>query len=117
MRAWEAIQKSVDEIEEHIQEHLDITTLADRAGLSPFYFQRLFTELIGRPVQEYIKLRRLAHAAEALTDPQQRVMDIAYRFGFSDPANFTRAFKNAYYITPEAYRHQALHLNHFIKPD
>ena len=42
MHAWEAVQKSVDYIEEHLQENIRAEALAEIIGLSPFYFQRLF---------------------------------------------------------------------------
>ena len=42
MHAWEAIQKSVDYIENHLTEDIPIDKLAETASLSPFYFQRLF---------------------------------------------------------------------------
>ena len=64
MHAWEAVQKSVDYIEEHLQENIRAEALAEIIGLSPFYFQRLFKRLVNKPLQEYVKLRRLAKAVE-----------------------------------------------------
>jgi len=66
MHAWEAVQKSVDWIEENLAEEIAMEKLAEVAALSPFYFQRLFARLVKRPVREYIKLRRLARASKAL---------------------------------------------------
>ena len=66
MHAWEAIQKSVDYIENHLTEDIPIDKLAETASLSPFYFQRLFSRLVKKPVCEYIKLRKLAQAADDL---------------------------------------------------
>ena len=62
MHAWEAIEGALDFIEEHLQEDISTEALAQSAGLSPFYFQRLFKRLTGRPVLEYVKMRRLAMA-------------------------------------------------------
>ena len=42
MHAWETIERSLDFIEEHLEEEIKIEALADTAALSPFYFQRLF---------------------------------------------------------------------------
>lgn len=56
MHAWEAIQKSLDFIEKNINEDFDIEQLAKESALSPFYFQRLFSRLVKKPVREYIKL-------------------------------------------------------------
>lgn len=117
MHAWEAIQKSIDYIEAHLSEEIKIEILADIAGLSPFYFQRLFTRLVKKPVGEYTKLRRLAQSAIALKEKNTRIVDIAIDCGFSSHANFTRAFKETYGITPDDYRTSSIHLNQFVKPE
>jgi AraC family transcriptional regulator len=117
MHAWEAIENTLNIIEENLSEELTIETLANAVGLSPFYFQRLFGRLVKKPVNEYIKLRRLAQASKTLIDSEKRIMDIAYEYGFSSHASFTRAFTEAYGITPEELRHSAITLNHFVKPD
>lgn len=116
MHAWEAIQKSVDYIEEHLQEDMRAEELAEMAGLSPFYFQRLFKRLVKKPLQEYIKLRRLAKSIEALNSKNRRILDVALDYGFASHANFTRAFKDIYGITPEEYKRNRPSLNTFIKP-
>lgn len=116
MHAWEQIQKTIDYIEEHLGDELNIATLAEIAALSPFYYQRLFSRLVKKPVNEYIKLRRLAGAAEMLINSQKRILDIALDFGFSAHTSFTRAFKQAFGITPEEYRGNPVRLNNFVKP-
>ncbi|MDO4273610.1 MAG: AraC family transcriptional regulator [Eubacteriales bacterium] len=117
MHAWEAIQTSVDHIEEHLSEPIQTEALAQLAGLSQFYFQRLFKRLVKKPLQEYIKLRRLARAAEALRTEKKRILDIALDYGFASHGNFTRAFKDTYGITPEEYRKKQPLLNTCIKPE
>ncbi len=117
MHAWEAIQNSLGYIEDHLPEDIKMETLANVAALSPYYFQRLFGRLVRKPVNEYVKLRRLAKASEALNNTEKRIIDIALEYGFSNHANFTRAFKEAYGITPDMYRISPVILNQFIKPD
>ena len=117
MHAWEAIQNAIDFIEDNLSEDIKIEALACAAALSPYYFQRLFKRLVKKTVNEYIKLRRLAKASEALKDTETRIAIIALEYGFSDHAGFTRAFKAAYGITPETFRNNPVILNHFIKPD
>jgi len=116
MHAWEAIQKSVDYIETHTTEEISIETLAAIAGLSPYYFQRLFKRLVKRTVFGYVRLRRLAQSTQVLK-ADKRIVDIAAEYGFSSHANFTRAFKEAYNITPEEYRTKSIPLNQMNKPD
>ena len=116
MHAWEAIDGVLDFMEEHLREEMNTEALAQSAGLSPFYFQRLFKRLTGRPVLEYVKMRRLALAASALEDREKRILDIAVDYGFSSHASFTRAFKEAYGISPEKYRKDRPMLNTCEKP-
>lgn len=117
MHAWEAIEKTLDYIEDHLLEDMKTETLAEIACLSPFYYQRLFKKLARKPVQEYIKLRRLASVLDALKNSNERILDIALNYGFSSHANFTRAFKEVYQITPEAYKKNLPMLNSFDKPE
>lgn len=116
MHAWEQIQKTVDYIEDHLSDELHIEALAEIAALSPFYYQRLFSRLVKKPVNEYIKLRRLAGASEMLISSQKRILDVALDFGFSSHTSFTRVFKQAFGITPEEYRGNPVRLNNFVKP-
>jgi AraC family transcriptional regulator len=117
MHAWKQIQKTVDFIEENLSEEIKIEMLANIAGLSQFYFQRLFKRLVKRPVNEYIKLRRLARASEALLDKNMRIIDVALDFGFSSHETFSRAFKDAYGITPAEFRIKPVRLNQIMKPE
>lgn len=116
MYTWETMDKTLDYIEEHLAEEIRNETLAGIAGLSLFYYQRLFKRLVRKTVQEYIKLRRLARAAEDLKDIKRKILDTALDYGFSDHANFTRAFRETYQITPEEYRKTQPMLNTFDRP-
>ena len=117
MHAWEAIQKTLNHIEDNIGDDIQIEALAEIAALSLFYYQRLFTRLVKKPVREYIKLRRLAKACETLHNKDNRIIDIAVKFGFGGRETFTRAFKDTYGITPAQYRDKPVSLNSFYKPD
>ncbi len=117
MHAWEAIQKTLDYIEEHIGEDIKIEKLAETASLSLFYYQRLFSRLVKRPVREYIKLRRLCRVSKVLENKNKRILDVALDCGFGSHETLTRAFKEAYGMTPEQYRENPVSLNQFEKPD
>lgn len=116
MHAWEQIQITVDYIEEHLSEEIKIDNLAELASLSQVYYQRLFSRLVKRPVNEYVKLRRLAKASEEMLDKNKRILDIALDVGFSSHETLTRAFKDAYGMTPEEFRANPVRLNNFVKP-
>jgi AraC family transcriptional regulator len=117
MHAWEAIQKTLNHIEEHLSEEIHIEELAETAVLSQFYYQRLFTRLVKTSVRDYIKLRRLAKSLTMLRDKENRIIDIAMEYGFGSHVTFTRAFKETYGITPSQYRDKPIGLQNFDKPD
>lgn len=82
MQAWDSIQNTLEFIEGNLSERIEIEKLATIAHLSTFYYQRLFRRLVGKPVVEYAKLRRLANAADHLAKNQRRIIDVALDFGF-----------------------------------
>ena len=116
MHAWEQIQLTVDHIEDHLEEELSVEELSKMAALSPFYYQRLFSRLVKKPVAEYIRLRRMAKATEALLEPGQRILDVALSLGFSSHEHFTRTFKETFGMTPAEYRAHPQALNRMTKP-
>ena len=85
MSSWtQGIQNAVEYIEKNLTEELDITEIAEKAYVSPFYFQKIFSVLCGFTVGEYIRSRRLALAAEELSSSDIRVIDAAVKYGY-DP--------------------------------
>lgn len=118
MHAWEQIQKTVDYLDEHLAEEVNMEALAEQASLSLFYFQRLFCRLVNKPVAEYIKLRRMTKAADMLlAETDKNVMDIALECGFTSHESFSRAFKTAFGLTPTEYRKEKPAINRMIKPN
>lgn len=117
MHAWESIQLTINYIEEHLEDEVDIAYLADMAALSPFYYQRLFKRLVTKPVAEYARLRRMAKASEILLASDARILDIALELGFQSHEHFTRTFKRVFGLTPEAYRANPVALNRMTKPE
>lgn len=117
MHAWESIQNTINYIEERLSEEIQIEELAKIAGLSLFYYQRLFARLVKKPVREYIRLRRLARACDALLSGDSLILNVALEYGFGSRETFTRAFKDAYGISPAQYRENPVSLMNFDKPD
>ena len=118
MQAWEAIQKTLDHMEEHYEEELTIEQLSSIAHLSRFYYQRLFYRLTGYTVSEYLRSVRLKMAAGLLKADNGKIMDIAMQCGFSSHSTLTRAFRQCYGMSPAEYRASSdIHLDHVIKPE
>jgi len=84
-------------------------SIARACGTSVRSLQRRFAGT-GRSISQWIKHRRLERCREDLCDPRWRnlsVASIAFRWGFVDPAHFSRAFKQQYGFSPRALRSDA----------
>lgn len=78
--------------------------VAGRVGLSESRFRRLFKKEIGETWTAYLKRIRLSRAMELLGDSGLSIKLIAFRVGYNNPANFTRAFKAAFGESPRTFR-------------
>ena len=107
------IQNAINYIEMNLTAELDIREIAKRAYVSPFYFRRIFTAICGVSVGEYIRLRRLTLAGEALAGSNAKVIDIAARCGYGSPDSFNRAFQRFHGIAPSAARKPGAKLMRF----
>jgi len=99
------IQRALDYTEAHLTGEVDYEEAAREACSSAFHFQRMFTMLCGFTLGDYIRMRRLALAAEDLIRADDKVIDIAYRYGYDTPESFSRAFTRFHGVTPTQARH------------
>ena len=104
----QALNQVLQHIDQHFGESIDQKELAQRCGMTPFRFSRLFKEVIGIGFMEYILNKRMDLAKELLDNSQMPITSIGYEVGFKDPSYFARAFKQANGCTPSEYR-QAAH--------
>ncbi|PEJ67048.1 AraC family transcriptional regulator [Bacillus wiedmannii] len=99
------IYKVQDYIESHIDDSLSIEELADVAGFSKFHFHRIFKGIVEEPLSRYVNRLKLERATNLLTYRlDMTITHIAYHFGFTDSAVFSRTFKSHYGISPSQYR-------------
>lgn len=81
--------------------------VAEACGISKRYLHELFAEA-NRTVSQYIREQRLIAARDLLqTSPGGSLAEVAYRFGFSDQAQFSRLFRAMFDTTPSAFRLEA----------
>lgn len=99
------IQKAIDYIEAHLTEQIDYESAAKEAYSSSFHFQRVFGILCGYTLGDYIRMRRLSLAAEELLQTDDKIIDIALKYGYDSPESFSRAFTRFHGITPTEARH------------
>ena len=98
------LQETIRFIEAHLTDELTATKIADYAGFSLYHFHRIFQKETGMTAAEYIRSRRLAHAAALLRYTEEPIINIALNFQFGTQESFTRAFKKLYRMPPGQYR-------------
>ncbi len=105
MENRELIARAVDYAMAHaVDEDITVQTVAEHAGFSIDYFNRLFLSHTGFTVMAYVSYRRLKNAVQLLRTTDKSVLDIAFEVGYSSHEGFTKAFKKEYGMTPSEYR-------------
>lgn len=110
-----SFQQAVDYIEEHIAEPTDYERTAQEMNVSSFYFQKIFSILCGFTVGEYIRNRRLALAGSELLSTDEKIIDIALKYGYDSPEGFTRAFARFHGVTPSDVRKNGASVKSFAR--
>lgn len=95
-----ALNEAVNYIEINLMSELTCDMVADQVHISSFHFQRTFTILTGLSVGEYIRNRRLSLAGQELLNSNNKIIDMAFKYGYETPESFTKAFKRFHGISP-----------------
>jgi AraC family transcriptional regulator len=92
-------------IDQHLDQPLELQTLAEVAHFSAYHFHRLFSAWMGETLGDYLRRRRLEIAAMRLvSQPRSTILEIAFSTGFGSAEAFARAFKNRFGCSPTAWR-------------
>jgi len=104
----EAILSTLIHIQTHLENDLNLDTLAERVGFSAYHYHRIFRDIIGEPVKEYVRRLRIERAAYRLKVSEETILHIALDAGFKTHESFTRAFTRQFHITPNVFRNNYL---------
>ena len=108
MRNKNPILHSLDIIENQISEKLTVEHIANSVHFSKFHYGRLFREMVGESVMEYVTKRKLTLAGKELLETDAAIVDIAVKFGYDSREGFSRSFKAYMGVTPGEYRKYSL---------
>ncbi|MFS0614467.1 helix-turn-helix domain-containing protein [Bacillus subtilis] len=98
------MNRAIDYIEDNLENKIEYEQIARIALCSVYQFQRMFSFVLGIPLSEYIRRRRLTLAAFDLKNRDNKVIDIALKYGYETPESFSRAFQNLHGLTPTSAR-------------
>ena len=96
------LNQSMNYIEEHLTGEIDYEQLGRIACCSAYHYQRMFTYMAGITLAEYIRRRKMSLAAADLQDGNERIIDIAEKYGYRSPTAFNRAFQSFHGVAPSS---------------
>ncbi|WP_058305952.1 AraC family transcriptional regulator [Gracilibacillus massiliensis] len=95
-----------DYIEHHYHTSLKLEEVAEKVGLSSYYFSKLFKEHFQVTFVEYLTSYRLEKAKTLLLNDNMPLKEVALTIGYKDPNYFSRVFKKELGLNPTEYRNQ-----------
>jgi len=108
-RDKEFISKAIEIINEHISnENFDVNTFAKEIGLSRVQLHRKLVALIGHSSSDLIRIIRLTKATKLIQNNFGNISEVALEVGFNNPANFAKAFRAHFGVSPSEYKKNPL---------
>jgi len=99
------VNRVIDHIERNLDQPLSLADLADVANFSRFHFHRIFGAMVGETLRHFVGRLRVERAATMLAaNPQVTITEVSLDCGFSSPATFARAFKEAFGVSGTQWR-------------
>ncbi len=98
------VKQSLAYLQQNYHKDLSRRELAQAVGVTENYLSQIFHQELGITPWECLNRLRIMKAKELLLNSEQTVTEIACQVGFNDPAYFSRVFKKANGVSPQAYR-------------
>ena len=103
------IGKALEFIDGHIDQIIRLEDLAKVSHFSAYHFHRIFHAMVGETVNDYVTRKRMEKAAYRLVGkPDLNITDVAELGGYSSSANFAKAFKLYFGVSPSELRNGQL---------
>ncbi|HEY0828584.1 MAG TPA: response regulator [Bacilli bacterium] len=98
------IKKIREYTEQNLAGDLSLTKLGEVVFLNPSYLSRVYKQITGEGLSDYIMNARLMKAKELLKNSSNKIHEISISVGFEAPSYFHRFFKKATNLTPHEFR-------------
>ena len=97
-------QQIVNYVHTHLNQPLNLSSLAGVVAMSPHYFATLFKQSMGTSPYQYVIQCRIERAKKLLACSQLKIVDIGYQVGLHSQSHFTKVFRDRTSVTPSTYR-------------
>jgi len=108
---YNRIAKAIEYIKSNFKEQPNLDEVAEQVHLSPFHFQRLFSEWAGTTPKKFLQYISVEHAKKLLRDQQATLFDTAFETGLSGTGRLHDLFVNIEGMTPAEYKNGAKNLS------
>ena len=105
------IAEAIEYIQQNFKKQPNLDEVAEKIHLSPFHFQRLFTEWAGTSPKKFLQYISVEHAKGLLQGNQSTLFDTAYETGLSGTGRLHDLFVNIEGMTPAEYKNGGRNLN------
>jgi AraC family transcriptional regulator, regulatory protein of adaptative response / methylated-DNA-[protein]-cysteine methyltransferase len=101
---YNRIAEAIDYIKTNFKEQPNLDAVAEKVHLSPFHFQRLFTDWAGVSPKKFLQYISVEHAKQILKDKQATLFDAAYETGLSGTGRLHDLFIKIEGMTPGEFK-------------
>lgn len=113
MNILNELNEACNYIENNIENEIDIKEIARITNQSTDSINRFFVSMLGITIKEYIRKRRLSLAVYDLQNSDEKITDIAFKYGFNSYDSFCKAFLNQHHVTPTQAKNPSYEVNIF----
>lgn len=114
MEWMESLKFTISYIEKNLLDDINTEDIARAVNVSQFYLQKGFSIITGYSIGEYIRCRRLYLSALDVIAGKQKIIDIAYKYGYDTPESFTKAFSRFHGISPKQMKNNPYKIKVFL---
>ena len=113
MNILNELNEACNYIENNIENEIDIKEIARITNQSTDSINRFFVSMLGITIKEYQRKRRLSLAVYDLQNSDEKITDIAFKYGFNSYDSFCKAFLNQHHVTPTQAKNPSCEVNIF----
>ncbi|WP_074408111.1 MULTISPECIES: bifunctional helix-turn-helix domain-containing protein/methylated-DNA--[protein]-cysteine S-methyltransferase [Aquimarina] len=108
---YNRIAEAITYIKQNFKDQPNLDEIAEKVHISPFHFQRLFTDWVGVSPKKFLQYTSLEYAKNILKDQQTTLFDAAYETGLSGTGRLHDLFIKIEGMTPGEYKNGGQNLD------
>ena len=101
---YNRIAEAIEYIKTNFKEQPNLNEVAQKVNLSPFHFQRIFSEWAGTSPKKFLQYTTVEYAKTLLKENQATLFETAHETGLSGTGRLHDLFINIEGMTPAEYK-------------